>query len=70
MPEPSTRPNIIMVDDLGFSDIGCHGSEIRTPNVDSLGFNGLRFTQMYNVARCCALPVPPCSRGCTPTRPV
>ncbi len=51
----STRPNVIviMVDDLGFSDIGCYGGEINTPNIDSLGYNGLRFTQMYNGARCC-----------------
>ena len=51
----SSRPNIIvcLVDDLGFSDIGCYGSEIRTPNLDRMGNNGLRFTQMYNAARCC-----------------
>lgn len=50
-----SRPNVIviMVDDLGFSDVGCYGGEINTPNIDSLGFNGLRFTQMYNGARCC-----------------
>ena len=35
-----------MVDDLGFSDIGCYGGEINTPNLDSLGNNGIRFTQM------------------------
>ncbi len=48
------RPNIvlIMVDDLGFSDIGCYGSEIKTPNLDSLAANGLRFTQFYNCAKC------------------
>ena len=53
--EPNSRPNIIvcLVDDLGFSDIGCYGSEIRTPNLDRMGNNGLRFTQMYNAARCC-----------------
>ena len=51
----SSRPNfiVIMVDDLGFSDIGCYGGEISTPNLDALGYNGLRFTQMYNGARCC-----------------
>ena len=51
----SDRPNIVLIlaDDLGFSDIGCYGSEIRTPNVDRLGMNGLRFSQMYNSARCC-----------------
>src|SRR5687768_3910014 len=49
------RPNIIviMADDLGYSDIGCYGSEIRTPNLDKLAAGGLRFTQFYNTARCC-----------------
>ena len=49
------RPNIvlIMADDLGYSDIGCYGSEIRTPNLDTLAANGVRFTQFYNTARCC-----------------
>jgi arylsulfatase A-like enzyme len=49
------RPNIVivMVDDMGFSDIGCYGSEIETPNLDRLAANGLRFTQFYNTARCC-----------------
>ncbi len=42
-----------MVDDLGYSDIGCYGSEISTPSIDALGNGGLRFTQMYNGARCC-----------------
>lgn len=48
------RPNIlvIMADDLGFSDVGCFGGDIRTPNLDHLGTNGLRFTQFYNTARC------------------
>lgn len=47
-------PNIviIMADDLGYSDLGCYGGEIRTPNLDSLAGNGLRFTQFYNTARC------------------
>ena len=47
-------PNIllIMVDDLGFSDFGCYGSEIRTPRIDDLANNGLRFTQFYNTAKC------------------
>ena len=57
---PSIRsaPNIILVlaDDLGFSDLGCYGGEISTPNLDQLAKNGLRFTQFYN-----------CGRGC-PTR--
>ncbi|MDP3073048.1 MAG: arylsulfatase [Opitutaceae bacterium] len=49
------RPNIvvILVDDMGFSDIGCYGSEIRTPNLDALAAGGLRFTQFYNTGRCC-----------------
>ena len=48
------RPNIlfILVDDMGYSDIGCYGGEIDTPNIDSLAKNGLRFTQMYNTAKC------------------
>ncbi|QDV73964.1 arylsulfatase [Botrimarina mediterranea] len=49
------RPNIvvILVDDMGFSDIGCYGSEINTPNLDRLAGDGLRFTQFYNNGRCC-----------------
>jgi len=49
------RPNIIVIlsDDMGFSDIGCYGSEINTPNLDRLAAGGLRFTQFYNTARCC-----------------
>jgi arylsulfatase A-like enzyme len=49
------KPNIIviLVDDMGFSDIGCYGSEIPTPNLDALAANGLRFTQFYNTGRCC-----------------
>ena len=48
------RPNIvlIMADDLGFADIGCYGSEIRTPNLDALAAKGLRFSQFYNTAKC------------------
>ena len=56
MPEDASgKPNIIviLVDDMGYSDIGCFGSEIRTPNLDSLAAGGLRFSQMYNSARCC-----------------
>ncbi len=47
-------PNIllIMVDDLGFSDFGCYGSEIKTPHIDELAQSGLRFTQFYNTAKC------------------
>src|SRR5688572_19363803 len=49
------RPNILLImsDDMGFSDLGCYGSEIQTPNLDSLAQNGIRFTQFYNMARCC-----------------
>lgn len=48
------RPNIlvILVDDMGFSDLGCYGSEIPTPNLDALASGGVRFTQFYNTARC------------------
>lgn len=48
------RPNIvlIMADDMGFSDVGCYGGEIKTPNIDSLAANGIRFTQFYNCAKC------------------
>lgn len=51
---PTARPNIIVIltDDLGFSDLGCYGSEIETPNLDRLAANGLRFTQFYNTAKC------------------
>ena len=49
------RPNIVLImsDDMGFSDLGCYGGEIRTPNLDGLAKRGLRFTQFYNTARCC-----------------
>ena len=49
------RPNIIiaMADDMGWSDIGCYGGEINTPNLDKLAANGVRFTQFYNTGRCC-----------------
>ena len=49
-----TRPNfiLIMVDDMGYSDIGCYGGEVKTPNLDQLAKNGLRFTQFYNTAKC------------------
>jgi arylsulfatase A-like enzyme len=48
------KPNflIILADDLGYSDLGCYGGEIQTPNLDRLAANGLRFTQFYNTARC------------------
>lgn len=48
------KPNILIVvaDDMGYSDAGCYGSEIQTPNLDKLASNGLRFTQFYNTGRC------------------
>lgn len=51
----SPRPNIIviLVDDLGYSDLGCYGGEIETPHLDGLAKDGLRFSQFYNAARCC-----------------
>lgn len=50
-----TQPNIILIlnDDMGYSDIGCYGGEVQTPNLDALAQNGLRYTQFYNTARCC-----------------
>jgi arylsulfatase len=49
------RPNIIVIlaDDIGYSDLGCYGGEIETPNLDALAAGGVRFTQFYNTARCC-----------------
>jgi arylsulfatase A-like enzyme len=49
------KPNVVIIlsDDMGFSDLGCYGGEIRTPNLDKLASEGLRFTQFYNTARCC-----------------
>ena len=49
------RPNIIVIlaDDLGYSDMGCYGGEIRTPNLDYLAESGVRFTQFYNTSRSC-----------------
>jgi arylsulfatase A-like enzyme len=54
-PARGQRPNILIIlsDDMGYSDLGCFGGEIDTPNIDSLASNGLRFTQFYNTARCC-----------------
>ena len=54
-PPNTKRPNIIiiMADDMGFSDLGCYGGEVHTPNVDRLANHGQRFTQFYNCARCC-----------------
>lgn len=49
------KPNIVVIlaDDMGYSDIGCFGGEIETPNLDRLAEQGLRFTQFYNAGRCC-----------------
>jgi len=54
-PGNTARPNIIviMVDDMGYSDIGCFGGEIDTPHLDRLAEQGLRLTRFYNTARCC-----------------
>lgn len=53
--QQAVRPNIIVIlsDDMGYSDIGCYGGEVETPNIDALAKNGLRFTQFYNGGRCC-----------------
>ncbi|MDB0068464.1 sulfatase-like hydrolase/transferase, partial [Akkermansiaceae bacterium] len=50
----NTRPNIIVIltDDMGYSDLGCYGSEIETPNLDELAKDGVRFSQFYNTSRC------------------
>jgi arylsulfatase len=55
-PQSPARPNIVIIlaDDMGYSDIGCYGGEIATPNLDRLAAGGLRFTQFYNTARCCS----------------
>jgi len=54
-PADRRRPNIILIlnDDMGFSDLGCYGGEVNTPNLDALAAGGLRYTQFYNTARCC-----------------
>jgi len=54
-PAAESRPNVVimMADDMGFSDVGCYGGEIATPNIDRLAAGGVRFTQFYNTARCC-----------------
>jgi arylsulfatase len=53
--QQQTRPNILLIvaDDLGYSDLGCFGGEIRTPNLDALASNGVRLAQFYSTARCC-----------------
>src|SRR5436305_8906287 len=54
-PTTGSSPNIVLIlaDDMGFSDVGCYGGEIHTPNIDRLASEGVRFTQFYNMARCC-----------------
>lgn len=54
-PAATSPPNIvlIMADDMGYTDIGCYGSEIQTPTLDGLAADGLRFSQFYNTSRCC-----------------
>lgn len=54
-PGSTARPSVVLMlaDDMGFSDIGCYGSEIRTPYLDGLAARGLRFRQFYNSPRCC-----------------
>jgi len=54
VPADSRRPNIILImaDDLGYSDIGCFGGEVQTPNLDRLAAEGMRFRQFYNSAKC------------------
>jgi len=51
---PNDRPNVVFIlaDDMGYSDLGCYGGEIATPNLDALAADGLRFTQFYNTGRC------------------
>lgn len=50
----ASRPNVvlIMADDMGYSDLGCYGGEIKTPNLDRLAKNGIRYTQAYNTSKC------------------
>ena len=48
------RPNIVLIlaDDMGYSDLGCYGGEIKTPHLDRLAENGIRYTQAYNTSKC------------------
>ena len=54
-PRPRPQPNLVIVlaDDMGYSDLGCYGGEIETPNLDALAAGGLRYTQFYATPRCC-----------------
>ena len=53
--QENKRPNILLIvaDDMGYSDLGCYGSDINTPNLDALAAGGLQFTHFYNTGRCC-----------------
>ena len=53
-PLPKSTPNVILilVDDMGYSDLGAYGSEVATPNIDRMAFNGVRFTNAYNTSKC------------------
>jgi arylsulfatase len=52
--KPPAKPNILIIlaDDMGYSDIGCYGGEMHTPNIDRLAASGMKFSQMYNTAKC------------------
>ncbi len=54
MSAEQARPNIVLImcDDMGWSDVGCYGGEVKTPNIDSLAADGMQFTQFYNCAKC------------------
>ncbi len=54
VPAAQRPPNVVIIlaDDLGYSDLGCYGGEIQTPNLDGLAAGGLRYSQFYNTARC------------------
>ena len=54
MKKTTRKPNVVLIlnDDMGYSDIGCYGGEVETPNLDRLAANGLRFSSFYNTARC------------------
>ena len=51
----NNQPNVVVIlcDDMGYSDLGCYGGEVKTPNIDALGYQGTRFTQFKNTGRSC-----------------